>query len=161
VFRRSDGYSEMELLRFAHDHLGSAEILFKRSPSCYDSAGFLCHLAIELILKAHLLFHQDWFPNSHDLDNLLQLLENAVPGLEVHEDGRRILGRLDSLFTLRYPNPKGSPTIGPKEFTPTLALAWSFVSIFPSNIQSGFDRSLQKGGRVLVRYPAREGEPSG
>ena len=54
AFTKAEGYSSRLLLHYGRDHLRSARILFERSPACYDSAGFLTHLGIELFLKASL-----------------------------------------------------------------------------------------------------------
>ena len=54
-YTKEDGFSTQELLHYARGHLASAKVLFERSPDCYDSAGYLSHLGIELTLKALLL----------------------------------------------------------------------------------------------------------
>jgi hypothetical protein len=51
MFSRSDGYTEQDLLQSATDHLASARRLFEGGPRCFDSAGYLSHLGIELILN--------------------------------------------------------------------------------------------------------------
>jgi HEPN domain-containing protein len=73
-YRRSHGYTERDLLHSATDHLASARRLFESGPRCFDSAGYLSHLGIELILKAFLLNRTDAFPNDHSLARLLSLL---------------------------------------------------------------------------------------
>src|SRR5436190_23698313 len=65
VFLRSDGYTERDLLQSATDHLASARRLFEGGPRCFDSAGYLSHLGIELILKAFLLHRDGEFPGEH------------------------------------------------------------------------------------------------
>jgi HEPN domain-containing protein len=74
-FSRQDGFSELGLLHAAADYLGSAKLLFDRSPRCFDSAGYLCHLGIELVLKAMLLNICNEFPNDHSLTKLSELIE--------------------------------------------------------------------------------------
>jgi HEPN domain-containing protein len=156
-YNRSDGYSEQHLLQFAHDHLASAEILFQQHPSCYDSAGVLCHLAIELLLKGQLLLYLDRFPQTHDLSHLSQLLESHVADLEFTTEGKRILDRLSPLFSLRYPVPSGSHPIGSHDLSLAIALARNLVGGYPSDIRSAFQSAPHKGDRVLMRFPNDSG----
>ena len=158
MFTRADGYSEECLLNFAHDHLASAEFLFKKSPSFFDSAGFLGHLGIELLLKALLLRRTDKFPNSHDLAELRKLLEDAAPEIEFTEEGLSILKRVNKFHTLRYSYPKGSAEIGTEDRIPLRNLAHALVGAFPPELQQKFASQLEKGGRVLTRYRKK---PSG
>ena len=105
IFKREDGYSEKDLLHFAYDHLASAQVLFERSPSCYDSAGCLGHLGIELLLKALLLHRTDEFPAMHDLAQLRRLVQQTSPAFEFTEEGWSVLSRVNKFFGLRYPAP--------------------------------------------------------
>lgn len=54
-FTAADGYTTRDLVTYARDHMASARVLFQKSFHCYDSAGYLSHLGIELPLKAFLL----------------------------------------------------------------------------------------------------------
>lgn len=73
---RQQGFSEMSLLHAAVDHFTSAKVLFDKNPRCYDSAGYLCHLGIELVLKTKILFLSDEFPNEHSQTKLNTQIEN-------------------------------------------------------------------------------------
>ena len=53
-FTAADGYTTRDLVTYARDHMASARVLFQKSFHCYDSAGYLSHLGIELPLKAFL-----------------------------------------------------------------------------------------------------------
>ncbi len=151
MFTRADGYSENDLLPFAYDHLASAQVLFGRSPSCYDSAACLGHLGIELLLKALLLHLTDQFPATHDLDKLRSLLVRAAPEIEFTNEGRSVLSRINRLFSLRYPAPEGAEPLGTKDLIPLLNLASALVAAFPPQLQQKFATQFEKGGRILVR----------
>ncbi len=83
AFTRADGYSPDDLLHFARDHLASAKVLSERSFECYDSAGHLSHLGIELMLKALLLYAAGEFPATHDLSALLRGIAAEYPELDL------------------------------------------------------------------------------
>ena len=153
VFTRSDGYAERDLIHYAHDHLASAQFLFERSPSCYDSGACLGHVGIELLLKALLLHNSDEFPATHDLNKLRRLLARAAPDIEITPEGRSILSRINKLFGLRYPVPSGAQPIETEDLEGILALARALVSALPQEFQEEFDSQLEKGGRVLMRKP--------
>jgi hypothetical protein len=66
VFTKDQGYRLIDLLHAASDHLFAANVLFSagdffavigildvavEAPRCLDSAGYLSHLGIELLLK--------------------------------------------------------------------------------------------------------------
>lgn len=152
VFTRSDGYTENDLLHFAHDHLASAQVLFERSPSCYDSGAVLGHLGIELLLKALLLHRTEQFPATHSLGKLRRLLARTEP-IEFTEEDRAILSRIDGFFSLRYPTPEGSETLGTEDLPALLNLSRAIVSAFPQALRNEFATQSQKGGRILMRKP--------
>jgi HEPN domain-containing protein len=153
VFTRAEGYSEKDLLHFAYDHLASAQVLFERSPECYDSAAGLGHLGIELLLKALLLQRADEFPATHDLAKLRRLLARAAPEVEFTSEGRSVLSRINKFSSLRYPAPGGAEPIGTEDLSPLLNLAQAVVGAFPPKLQAEFAPRLEKGGRVLMRRP--------
>jgi HEPN domain-containing protein len=150
---RADGYDEAELLHFAHDHLASAEILFERSPSCHDSAGNLTQISIELTMKAALLHHHGRFPAVHDLRRLRGRLLHAIPGLRFTKEEREIINRVDRWHPLRYPKPGGSESLSGPHFPAAKALAFRLLELLPSELRGEFTSTLQKGDRVLVRWP--------
>ncbi len=153
MFTRADGYSEEDLLNFAHDHLASAKVLFERSPSCYDSAACLGHLCIELLLKALLLHRTDRFPATHDLARLRRLLEHAAPEIKFTDEGRSVLSRINKFFSLRYPAPGGAEPLGTEDVIPLRNLADALVAAFPPQLHQEFAAKLKKGERVLRSKP--------
>ncbi len=77
-FTKKDGYNEKELLQYAIDHLKSARVLFEKHYDLYDSAGYLSHLGIEMILKAMLLNRKGEFPGVHKLKFLFESLNKDI-----------------------------------------------------------------------------------
>jgi len=152
-FTRADGYSEKELLHFAYDHLASATVLFERSPSCYDSAATLSHLAIELLLKALLLHHRGHFPATHDLGRLRRLFTKSAPWVEFTTEGRSVLSRVNRFSSLRYPEPRGSESVGTEDLEPILNLVHALMSAFPPELQQEFRSTTEKGDRILMQRP--------
>ena len=150
IFTRADGYTERDLLHFAFDHLTSAKLLFDRSPTCYDSAAALSHLAIELLLKALLLLHQDRFPATHDLQMLFKILVQAVPEIKITQEERSVLSQINAFALLRYPDPNGSPEVGSEDLKLILQLATTLIKRFPYELRQEFRTKLEKGNRILM-----------
>lgn len=55
-FTVEDGLVPVDLLHCGLDHLAASKALFKLSPAGFDSAGYLAHIGVELLLKAWLLY---------------------------------------------------------------------------------------------------------
>ena len=83
VFQETAGYSPEELLRYGIDHLASAGLLFRQEPKCYDSAGYLSQLGLELILKSVIIFERGQLPTvdrvAHAPVSLSSLRPQAPP----------------------------------------------------------------------------------
>lgn len=72
-FTEKQGYSPRDLFHFGIDHLESGRILYTQGPaSSFDSAGYLAHLGIELLLKAWHLHQFKRFENEHSLVKLYE-----------------------------------------------------------------------------------------
>ena len=156
-FRRSDGYTETSLAEAARDHMRASLILFEKGPFYYDSAGYLAHLAIELLFKVMLLYVHDKFPRKHDLQFLLKLLRQDIPELEVTKAGECAISLVNEFKELRYPKPKEPVEIGSDDvvlITNLYSTLWEFI---PENLRPTVDSTdeLRKGGRVLMRKPTR------
>ncbi|WP_366141901.1 HEPN domain-containing protein [Propionivibrio sp.] len=65
------------MLHSSLDHLRAAESLFQASPLFFDSAGYLAHISVELLLKAWLLHSAGKFSGIHGLRDLYAELEKA------------------------------------------------------------------------------------
>src|SRR2546428_512 len=104
-FTAAEGYTTRDLVAYARDHVASARVLFRTSFDCYDSAGYLSHLGIELLLKAFLLHHTGRFPNEHDLVRLLALVHEHEPTIALSDAEQRILRQVNTFNFSRYPVP--------------------------------------------------------
>ena len=155
VFTAADGYTTAGLLRFARDHLASARVLWERSFDCFDSAGVLCHFGLELLFKALLLHSNAAFPATHDLAYLLDLLAKSPQAPRLTQEQNALLAKIDSFFSLRYPEPNGSPEIGDQDFVRIEGLVQDLVRQLPVELRQHFTnrRPYEKGGRILMRKP--------
>jgi HEPN domain-containing protein len=152
-YTRDDGFSTQELLYYAWGHLASSKVLFERSFDCYDSAGHLSHLGIELVLKAFLLHYVGSFPNEHNLLKLLSEIKKSYPTLELGVDHEKTLERLNPYISIRYPTPEKPIEIGDEDWNAIERLFAALQSAMPSELRQELqnrNRTL-KGGRILMR----------
>jgi HEPN domain-containing protein len=152
IFTRKDGFSETMLLHYAVDHLGSAKVLFKRDTRCLDSAGYLCHLGIELVLKTILLNKCHRFPNDHSLSKLCELIERQNVNLNCERDYKDTITMLDGFYDLRYPRPLDPVEIGDGDWDRIENLFEFLILKLPHEIQDKCDKidHSKKGNRVLM-----------
>ncbi|MGO9451848.1 MAG: HEPN domain-containing protein [Candidatus Binataceae bacterium] len=174
TFTKAQGYRAIDLLHAASDHMFSANVLFSsgdffrvvgvmdvdfEAPRCLDSAGYLCHLGIELLLKAILLNQTESFPNEHSLKKLLAILEENGVGPSLETDHIAVVDQLDAFYNLRYPQPTGSSSIGDLQWTEIHSL----FSIIAESLPDGLKRDLMnldrtaKFGRKLMKKPKESG----
>jgi HEPN domain-containing protein len=160
TYRAEDGFSTADLIQYGCDHLASGRKLFETHPRCFDSAGHLCHLGIELLLKALLLERTSEFPNQHDLVKLLDLIRSRVPGFLLDPAHEETLRRINPFVVLRYPDRKRPLTIGQDDWGPIHALLDAIVDSLPDRMRDEFYNSdpTEKGGRILMSRPKRPDE---
>lgn len=153
TFRRTEGYREEQLIRAAIDHLEAAQHLFSTNPSWFDSAGYLSHLGIELLLKTCLLAVNDEFPNEHSLEQLVRRLADAGFDVDLGRGRTELLQRLDKLYHLRYPRPSDPVEIGNEDWDVVEQTALAIVDRMPDSLKDLFEgiRQPEKHGRVLMR----------
>ena len=153
VFYRQDGFSESNLLQFGVDHIKTALHLFNQSPNYYDSAGYLSHIGVELILKSWLLYVFNNFDGDHNLERLYGKITTKYPSKELPIKHHNTLLLLDKFEELRYPSPLGSVEIGSNDSQKIENLINSIFKRLPN--KSFFNTLnkisiLNKGGRVLM-----------
>ena len=151
-FTRQDSFSEMGLLQAAADHLGSAKVLFDRSPLCFDSAGYLCHIGIELVMKSILLNICNEFPNEHSLANLVRLIEKQDIKMNLGKHHLETVTMLDRFNELRYPNSSNPIEIGDDDWERIEGFFDLLLLLMPERVQNEFkqiDHSV-KDSRVLM-----------
>lgn len=152
-FTRKDGFSELSLLQAGIDHFVSAKVLFDANTRCFDSAGYLCHLGIELVLKAMLLHKCDEFPDVHSLTKLSELIESQGAKIDYTEEHSEVIRMLDHFYKLRYPNPAGPVEIGDDRWEAVEILFDHLILMFPEQTQhtlKHMDHSI-KDNRVLMK----------
>ncbi len=151
VFKKSDGFKPDDLLKFAIDHLRSANLLFDRNPICFDSGGYLSHLGLELILKSILLSQSGEFPAIHDLKRLYKIAKKSGYKLEKNEED--ILKKINQFYYLRYASPKRPVEIGDEDWQLIESAANTLLSFFPEEILKALYASdyYEKGGRILMK----------
>lgn len=153
-YSTEDGYSSADLLNYAHCHLASAKVLFDHSPSCYDSAGHLGHLGIELILKALLLHSSSTnsFPNEHNLLKLLSDIESVEDIPRLKAKPRETLVQINQFSLIRYPTPKNPVEIGDEDWAKIEELVNALFSILPTELQHELlEPEINiKGERILL-----------
>lgn len=152
TFKISDGFQPTDLLKYASDHLASAKLLFETNPLCYDSAGYLAHLGLELILKSILLNLNGEFPAEHNLEILYNLAKKAGAHLLERKE-EKALAKISQFFYLRYVNPQNPIEIGDDDWKMIEKIFFSLLTNFPNNIMSEIHNSnyYEKGSRILFR----------
>ena len=152
TFTVDDGFSPSDLLRYARDHMGAARELWRTSPLYFDSAGYLSHLAIELLFKALLLHDTRSFPATHDLRTLYRQATRAGSGISLNKDQERTLSNFKGFEALRYPNPQQPIEVGSSDWREISALFDALLSYLPHELRRPLDddEPIEKGGRVLM-----------
>lgn len=158
TFYAADGYDAVDLLRYARDHLYSAEVLFGTAFQCFDSAAHLSHLAVELLIKSAILHGTGSFQAEHDLDQLLTTAAKAGTAFNLSNQHQGTLFLLNEFEDCRYPNPESPAQIGNGDLQPILQLWNELLSQLPDALRQAFENAdqLTKGGRILM---VRDGEP--
>jgi HEPN domain-containing protein len=148
-FTKENGYTEKDLLHYAIDHLKSAKVLFEGPYDLYDSAGYLSHLGIEMILKSMLLNRKGEFPGVHKLGRLCRHLKQDIP---LTNEQKRLIKKLDQFEELRYPNPQKAMEIGDEDWESINSLANFLLGKLPKKLREEFKEidPTKKGGRIVM-----------
>lgn len=152
IFRATDGFNSVDLLKYSRDHLRAAELLFSSHYLYYDSAAHLVHLSLELLLKAALLHRDGEFEAEHRLGRLLGDLKRGNESLVISAAGERTLLMLEEYEGSRYPNPTNPVDVG-NEDLPDIRNLWEeLLSHLPEPLLDSFRTADQftKGERVLM-----------
>lgn len=152
-FTANDGLVPEDLIHSALDHLGASTMLAKASPIYLDSAGYLAHMAVELVLKAWLLHSAQSFKGIHSLAELYKvLIENhGAPPLDKEQS--QLLETLDTYEELRYPNRNAPTEVGDEELEQVSPLIEFLCRKLPQSLQEAIAKmdEVAKGWRVLMR----------
>jgi HEPN domain-containing protein len=155
TFRVSDGYSIADFLHYGLDNIAAAKLLLKTNARYFDSAGYLAHLGIELLLKAWHLHVFGQFEEGHKITVLWRQLQAQDQSLNLEPKHMEILNKIDSYFALRYPNPALPQEIGDEDLDDLLALENALGNQMPDELYDvvGKLSPVRKGGRVLMERP--------
>lgn len=156
-FRKADGFDPVDLLKFARGHLSSAEILFGTNYHCFDSAAYLAHVAVELLLKAALLHETKSFPAEHRLPQLRLALKRLGIRFTLSRSAQKGFSLLNSYQDARYPDPRAPVEVGDEDL-PHIQRLWNeMLAQIQATLRDAFATSdqLSKGSRVLMYKPKR------
>lgn len=161
-FRKVDGYSAIDLLQYARDHREAALHLFEAAPEYFDSACYLSHLSIELLLKSIILHLIGEFPNSHQLSVLWNSIGEKGDRVELSADEERQLALLNSAWDIRYPHPKGPKPAGHAHRDALKSLWARITPQIPEALVNAFkERPVNlKGGRKFMVRAAAPADPA-
>ena len=154
-FSKEDGYLPEDMVQVALDHLNSAELLFLNGSTVHlDSAGFLAHLGLEVLLKALILDLNGSFPDSHSIKFLYIRGKGLDESFKIDEHYAPLLDLIDKQCTgLRYPNRNQPVPIGKVD--------WEVFKSIATQIQiqlrvplcdlTTTESNVEKTGRIIFR----------
>lgn len=160
-FTTADGFKVRDLLHYGCDSISAARHLLKSSPSYFDSAGYLAHIGVELLLKAWHLEAFGYFTDTHKLQKLWEPLA-ALPDVKpLSNRSVRALAVLDAYEHLRYPASNSPIEIGSAHAGKVDALVTAIWQRAPTSLKQTFQtiNPVEKGGRVLMKRPIKYRRP--
>lgn len=160
-YKAEDGYRVADLLIGSADHLSAARALYEDDcPEHLDSAGYLAHLGVELLLKAFLLHRNSSFPETHGLADLCGMVAADTPAVKMRKSDspyRDLVLSLDKCYELRYPNPKGNQGISRGDWKAVKLLVDRLREALPKELTEVFDHPerREKFGRTVTQADKR------
>lgn len=153
TFSTSDGLVPVDFAHCGLDHTTAARVLFGSDPSHYDSAGYLAHIGVELLLKSWLLQVLGQFEGVHNLMALYSELESKCGAPALNAGQIELLATLDGYEQLRYPNPKKPTEVGDGDWVRIEAFVGFVCNAMPQEIPSALEQVVpgRKAGRVLMK----------
>lgn len=153
TFTAEDGLAPVDLLHSGLDHLDAAKALFKSNPAHFDSAGYLAHIGVELLLKAWQLHTTKGFEGIHNCRALYEQLCEKCDASKLTDEQAQVLSVLDEYESLRYPN-RATPTeVGDESWNSVEALVGHICRSIPKELVAELERikAGTKSGRILMR----------
>jgi len=153
AYTEKDGYTIEDLLHFGYGHIDAARALLQDDSEFFDSAGYLAHLGVELVLKAWHLAWFNQFDNTHDLITIFGDLKTNSVFLDIGVENEVFLEELDKFYFLRYPRRKDGPIeVGSDQLEPLDALLDALWEAMPKQLIETYEKidRANKGGRVLM-----------
>ena len=151
-FKVSHGYSCEEMLHAAADHLFAADLLYQSGVRCLDSAGYLAHLSVELILKAVLLDLEGQFPGTHDIEELYGRTVTLDSDFRLDHPSESVLEALNKYQNLRYPQPRNMPGVAAGDREALSRLVDQIKARMPGTLVEMLTRPSEvfKSGRNII-----------
>ena len=149
-------YNPEDLLQAGLDHLSSASLLLGSHPFLFDSAGYLAHMAIELVLKSWLLHVNSEFEGIHPLPDLIKKVQIIAPEFLLNEREQQTLDYLSNFVELRYPSKNNPVEIGSEDIEQIYELADKIWQSLPDELVQAYENIPEgkKGNRVLMKRPS-------
>ena len=152
TFKAADGLVAVDLIHCGLDHVDAAQALFDGSASFYDSAGYLAHLGVELLIKGWLLKVAGQFERAHCLDKLYRSLVTQCDAPPLSDRAAKALKILDEYGELRYPNRHQPTEVGTDDWPHIDALICELLLSMPLSLREALEKeqSVYKSGRRLM-----------
>jgi len=149
-------YNPEDLLQSGLDHLSSASILLNYSPFLFDSAGYLAHMALELLLKSWLLHQNSEFKAIHPLPDLIKEIQKIDTKFSLSQREQQTLDYLSNFVELRYPSKNNPIEIGSEDIDQIYELADKIWQHLPELLVQTYENIPEgkKGNRVLMERPS-------
>ena len=154
TFSTSGGFTTKDMLQCGFAHSAAACDLFSRSPTFYDSAGYLAHLGIEIILKAWHLHCFGEFSNTHKLATLYGQLRELDRSIQFSPQLEAFIKKLDKYYFLRYPRRfEGPIEVGSVDKESVESLLAAIWNLFPEILRTEYNSldATEKSGRKLMK----------
>lgn len=159
VFAPKDGVVAVDLLHCGLDHLDAAKALFGSNPSHFDSAGYLGHIGVELLLKAWLLHVTGEFEGIHSCTVLFERIMQECAAPKATDEHLAALVLLDQHESLRYPNRKAPTEVGDDQWPTIESFVGHICRSMPKELSGELEKveAGRKAGRVLMRKKIEDG----
>jgi HEPN domain-containing protein len=149
-------YNPEDLLQSGLDHLSSASILIKSHPFHFDSAGYLAHMGLELIIKSWILYKNSKFKGIHPLPELIEQIKRIDTEFSLNKREQQTLVYLSKFKDLRYPCKNDPVEIGSEDIEQIYELADKIWQNLPEPLIQAYENIPQgrKGNRVIMKRPS-------
>ena len=130
-----ENFDAVDLSQSGLDHIASAEyLLSSKYTRRFDSAGYLAHIGIELMIKSWLLHENKKFEGIHHLKDLLNQLKASVPSLSFTRAEEQTIDYLSNFVELRYPDKNSPVEIGEEDIEQIYDLENSLWQQMPGDL---------------------------
>jgi HEPN domain-containing protein len=152
-FGVEDGFTLQDLMQYGIDHLACAKLFFSFGhPRTYDSAGYIAHLGIELVMKALLLSVQGYFTDTHNLSGIYNCLSSKQKKWLLAKKHEKTISLLNKFYNLRYPRLNNVVEIGSDDWPHIESLLQALIKKMNKRQREEINNIdiFSKGNRVLL-----------